>query len=94
MMNNTMMNATVNATENNAVEMKGENTMNAMEMYEKKMAEMQAELLERAFPEISTTTTTKNAKNIVQDFSTGFQVWKDGVWKYRTENGCVESGTA
>ena len=85
MMNNTMMNETVNATENNA-EMNGENTMNAMEMYEKKMADMQAELLERAFPEINTTTTTKNAKNIVQDFKSGKMesgntVQRTDVWK-------------
>ena len=84
MMNNTM-NATVNAN-NNAVEMKGENTMNAMEMYEKKMAEMQAELLERAFPEISTTTTQMTAKGIVQAFKSGKMesgntVQRTDVWK-------------
>ena len=85
MMNNTMMNATVNATENNA-EMKGENTMNAMEMYEKKMADMQAELLEKAFPEISTTTTQMTAKGIVQAFKSGKMesgntVQRTDVWK-------------
>ena len=86
MMNNTMMNnATVNATENNAVENK-EVTMNAMEMYEKKMAEMQAELLEKAFPEISTTTTQMTAKGIVQAFKSGKMesgntVQRTDVWK-------------
>ena len=85
MMNNTMMNATVNATESNTVENK-EVTMNAMEMYEKKMAEMQAELLERAFPEISTTTTSMSAKGIVQAFKSGKMesgntVQRTDVWK-------------
>lgn len=84
MMNNTM-NATVNATENNAVENK-EVTMNAMEMYEAKMAEMQAELLEKAFPEISTTTTQMTAKGIVQAFKSGKMesgntVQRTDVWK-------------
>ena len=83
MTNNTMMNATIN-TNNNAVENK-EVTMNAMEMFEKKMAEMQAELLERAFPEISTTTVTKNANNIVKDFKygrmeSGNTVQRTDVW--------------
>ena len=85
MMNNTMNNATVNAAENNAVENK-EVTMNAMEMYEAKMAEMQAELLEKAFPEISTTTTQMTAKGIVQAFKSGKMesgntVQRTDVWK-------------
>lgn len=85
MMNNTMNNATVNAAENNAVENK-ENNMNAMEMYEAKMAEMQAELLEKAFPEISTTTTQMTAKGIVQAFKSGKMesgntVQRTDVWK-------------
>lgn len=84
-MANNMMNATVNATENNA-EMKGENTMNAMEMYEKKMAEMQAELLERAFPEINTTTDLFMVKNIVSGFKSGKMtsdnaIQRTDVWK-------------
>ena len=67
MMNNTM-NATVNVTNN--AEMKGEN-MNTMEMYEKRMAEMQAELLEKAFPEINTTNRPWTTKDIVKNFKSG-----------------------
>ena len=72
MMNNTMMNATVNTTENNAVEMKGENTMmNTTETFEERMAKIQAELLERAFPEINTTNRPWTTKDIVKNFKSG-----------------------
>ena len=80
----TTMNATVNA-ENNT-ENKEVNTMNTMEQYEARMAEMQAELLEKAFPEISTTTTQMTAKGIVQAFKSGKMesgntVQRTDVWK-------------
>ena len=83
-MNNTINNATVNA-ENNT-ENKEVNTMNTMEQYEARMAEMQAELLEKAFPEISTTTTSMTAKGIVQAFKSGKMesgntVQRTDVWK-------------
>ena len=82
MTNNTINNATVNA----AVENNEEVTMNAMEAYEAKMAEMQAELLEKAFPEISTTTTQMTGKGIVQAFKSGKMesgntVQRTDVWK-------------
>lgn len=92
MANNTMMNATVNATENNAKEA----TMNTMEMYEARMAEMQAELLEKAFPEISTTTTQMTAKGIVQAFKSGKMesgntVQRTDVWKAEQRNLFIHS---
>ena len=73
MANNTMMNnATVNATENNAVEMKEENTMmNTTETFEERMAKIQAELLEKAFPEINTTNRPWTTKDIVKNFKSG-----------------------
>lgn len=85
MMNNTMNNATVNA-ENNAVENKEVTMMNTVEQYEERMAKMQAELFERAFPEISTTTTQMTGKGIVQAFKSGKMesgntVQRTDVWK-------------
>lgn len=81
-------NVTVNAAENNNTtnEIKEGTTMTAMEQYEAKMAEMQAELLEKAFPEISTTTTQMTAKGIVQAFKSGKMesgntVQRTDVWK-------------
>lgn len=91
-----MNNATVNAeNNNNAVEK--ENTMNmTVEQYEEKMAKMQAELLERAFPEISTTTASKTSKQIDNDFKygrmeSGNTIQRTDVWKHEQRDFFIHS---
>ena len=83
MTNNTINNATVN---NAVVENNEEVAMNAVETFEERMATMQAELLEKAFPEITTTTTTFTCKGIDQNFKSGRMdsgntIQRTDVWK-------------
>ena len=73
MNNNTMLNnVTVNNENNNNVEeRKGDSAMMNVTDFEKKMAEIQAELLAKAFPEITTTTKQMTAKGVDKAFDSG-----------------------
>ena len=73
MNNNTMLNnVTVNNENNNNVEeRKGDSAMMSVTDFEKKMAEIQAELLAKAFPKITTTTKQVTVKGVDKSFDAG-----------------------
>lgn len=73
MNNNTMLNnVTVNNENNNNVEeRKGDSAMMNVTDFEKKMAEIQAELLAKAFPKITTTTKQVTVKGVDKSFDAG-----------------------